>query len=60
MTVARQVKIFQSSEITIEDKMNQWLSENATKVDVLDIKIASGGNGGTTIRETYMVIYKNK
>lgn len=58
MSIVRQVKIFQGLNESIEKKINEWLFEKANKIDIIDIKVASGGNGATTIRETYVIIYQ--
>lgn len=53
------IKLFKSTDDIghIESKINDWLIANEN-VDIIDIKIAMAGNGGTTIYTIYTVIYK--
>jgi hypothetical protein len=58
------VKVFVHNEMDkgseIEKSINEWLTENQNRVNVIDIKVASGGNGGTSIRTTHTILYKEK
>jgi hypothetical protein len=58
------VKVFVHTEcdkgVDIEKAINDWLVANQNKVDVIDIKVAVGGNGATTIRTTHTILYKEK
>lgn len=63
--VMRQVKMFRdfsASEQSIEKQINKWLSDNAGKIDVIDIQYSSfvRSERGTWLEWTAMVVYDVK
>lgn len=64
-TILRQVKMFRdfsASEQSIEKQINKWLSDNAGKIDVIDIQYSSfvRSERGTWLEWTAMVVYDVK
>ncbi|MCQ2232787.1 MAG: hypothetical protein MJZ30_13160 [Paludibacteraceae bacterium] len=64
-TRLRQVKMFRdfsASEQSIEKQINKWLSDNAGKIDVIDIQYSSfvRSERGTWLEWTAMVVYDVK